>query len=483
MNFISPGFALFLSIVFLLYWFVFKKTAQLQNILLLVASFFFYAIFNWKLSGLLAFSILFNFYCGKLIEKTRERSLGKWWLASGLIFNLGILFYFKYFIFFSSVFPSNNAGPTPLQPENILVPLGLSFYTFQLLGYLIDVYNEEINSSNDLLSFSSYVAYFPKIASGPIEPAKKFLPQVAVKRNFDYALAADGMRQILWGLFTKIVVANNCASFAQSVFENHDQYPGSTLLLASFFYLFQVYCDFSGYSNIAIGISKLFGIRLSRNFNAPFFSTSIREYWQKWHITLTNWMMKYVFTPLSFSLRHFKKAGTSISIIITFVAVGLWHGTEGNFIVFGLLHGLYFMPLMLFPKRNDESGWHKQSFFFNMPRICKMFGLFLVIMLTCIFFGSRSLTEALEFINKIFSRSVLSSIAWPPFTNVFKAFMTVLFIVILLATEWMQRLQSHELQLDHIKSPYLRRSIYIAIILMISLFGSVMHINFLYSRF
>ena len=475
MNFISPGFALFLSIVFLLYWFVFKNTTRLQNILLLVASLVFYAFFNWRFLGLLFFSTLFNFYIGKFIENKKDRKAGKWLLVGGILVNLGILFYFKYFNFFSS-------GPI-LQVENILIPLGISFYTFQLIGYLIDIYNEEIKSCNDLLVFSSYVAYFPKIASGPIEPAKKFLPQIAVKRSFNYALATDGMRQILWGLFTKIVVANNCASFAQPVFENYEQYPGSTLLLASFFYLFQIYCDFSGYSNIAIGISKLFGIRLSRNFNAPFFSTSIREYWQKWHITLTNWMMKYVFTPLSFSLRHFKKAGTSISIIITFIAVGLWHGAEWNFIVFGLLHGIYFMPLMLFPKRNDESGSHKQTFFFNLARFCKMFGLFLVIMLTCIFFGSSSLTEALEFINKIFSSSVLSSTTWPPFTNVFKAFITVLFIVILLATEWMQRLQSHELQLDHIKSPYLRRSIYIAIILMILLFGSVMHINFLYSRF
>jgi D-alanyl-lipoteichoic acid acyltransferase DltB (MBOAT superfamily) len=291
------------------------------------------------------------------------------------------------------------------------------------------------------------------------------------------------MRQILWGLFTKIVVANNCASFAQPVFENHDHYPGSTLLLASFFYLFQVYCDFSGYSNIAIGISKLFGIQLSRNFNAPFFSTSIREYWQKWHITLTSWMMKYVFTPLSFSLRRFKKAGTLISIIITFVAVGLWHGAEWTFIVFGLLHGIYFIPLMLFPKKNNDPLSHKQTFFFNLVRFSKMFGLFLLIMLTCIFFGSRSLAESFGFINKIFSDSLFSSMVWPPFTSVFRTFITVLFIVILLATEGMQRPQSHELQLADIKSPYLRRTIYIAIILVILLFGSVMHINFLYSRF
>jgi len=475
MNFISPGFALFLSIVFLLYWFVFKNTARLQNILLLVASLVLYAFFNWRFLGLLVFSTLLNFYIGKLIENKKDRKAGKWLLAGGLLVNLGVLLYFKYFNFFSS--------GSILQVENILIPLGISFYTFQLIGYLIDIYNEEIKSCKDLLVFSCYVVYFPKIASGPIEPAKKFLPQIGVKRSFDYALATDGMRQILWGLFTKIVVANNCASFAQPVFENHEQYPGSTLLLASFFYLFQVYCDFSGYSNIAIGISKLFGIQLSRNFNAPFFSTTIREYWQKWHITLTSWMMKYVFTPLSFSLRYLKKAGILLSIIITFVTVGLWHGTKWNFIVFGLLHGVYFIPQMLFPKKNNERLSHRHTFFLNLARFSKMFGLFFLVMFTCIFFGSRSLTEAFGFINTVFSGSVFSSVVWPPFTSAFKTFITALFIVTLLATEWIQHPRSHELQLDHIKSPYLRRSIYIAIILAILLFGSVMHINFLYSRF
>lgn len=482
MNFVSPGFVLFLSIVFLLYWFVFKKTMQSQNILLLVASLFFYTWFNWRFSGLLIFSILFNFYIGKLIQTNRKRSAGRWLFSAGVIVNLGILFYFKYYNFFNTVSPANHQS-TPIHASDIFLPLGISFYTFQVLGYIIDVYNEEIRSCNDLLAFSTYVAYFPKIASGPIEPAKKFLPQIAIKRNFDYPLAADGMRQILWGVFTKLVIANNCASFAQPVFENHNEYPGSTLLLASFFYLFQVYCDFSGYSNIAIGVSKLFGIQLSRNFHAPFFSTTIREYWQKWHITLTSWMMKYVFTPLSFSLRQFKKAGTIISIIITFVIVGLWHGTAWTFIVFGLLHGIYFIPLLLFPKRTGDPVSHSQKTFLKLTRFAKMFGLFLIIMLTCIFFGSDSFTGAIEFINKIFSGSILSSPVWPPYTGSFKTFITAIFILILLATEWMQQPRSHELQLDHLKNPYLRRSIYIAIILAILLFGSVMHINFLYSRF
>jgi D-alanyl-lipoteichoic acid acyltransferase DltB (MBOAT superfamily) len=482
MNFVSPGFALFLSIVFLLYWFVFKKNTQSQNVLLLVASLFFYTWFNWRFSGILVFSILLNFYIGKLIQSKRERPAGKWWLSAGLIINLGIFFCFKYFNFFNIVSSDNHQGSL-IHSSDILLPLGISFYTFQVLGYIIDVSNEEIGSCNDLLAFSTYVAYFPKIASGPIEPAKKFLPQIEVKRNFDYTLATDGMRQILWGVFTKIVVANNCASFAQPVFENHTAYPGSTLLVASFFYLFQVYCDFSGYSNIAIGVSKLFGIQLSRNFHAPFFSTTIREYWQKWHITLTSWMMKYVFTPLSFSLRHFKKAGTVISIIITFLIVGLWHGTEWTFIVFGLLHGIYFIPLLLFPKNTEGSGYHRQTAFFKLTRFAKMLGLFLIIMFTCIFFGSDSLTGAIGFINKIFSGSVFSSPVWPPYTGSFKTFITVIFILILLTTEWIQQSRSHELQLDHLKNLYLRQSIYIALILAILLFGSVMHINFLYSRF
>lgn len=470
MNFVSPGFGLFLSVVFILHWFVFKKNSRSQNILLLVASLFFYTLVNWRFMGLLIFSTLFNFYVGKVIANNSQTSTGRWWLLAGLIVNLGVLFCFKYYNFFS-------VG------SGLLLPLGISFYTFQVLGYIIDVYNEETNSCNDLLTFSTYVAYFPKIASGPIEPAKKFLPQIVVKRDFDNSLATDGMRQILWGVFTKIVVANNCASFAQPVFEDHSKYPGSTLLLASFFYIFQVYCDFSGYSNIAIGVSKLFGIRLSRNFHAPFFSTTIREYWQKWHITLTSWMMKYVFTPLSFLLRKFKKTGTIISIIITFITVGLWHGAQWTFVLFGLLHGIYFIPLLLFQKRADQSIHQRLPAFLNLLRFIKMFVLFVIIMLTCIFFGSHSLPEAFGFIKKIFSGSIRSSLVWPPFTGTLKASVTVLFILILLATEWMQQPRSHELQLDHLKNPCLRRSIYIAIILVILLFGSVMHINFLYSRF
>jgi len=482
MNFVSPGFALFVSIVFLLYWFVFKKNLLSQNILLLLASLFFYAWSNWPFLGLLAFSILLNFYLGKVIFNNREKSIAKLLLIAGIIANLGILFFFKYFGGFDTASDNHHSVPGTYE-GNILLPLGISFYTFQVLGYIIDVYNEETKACNDLLAFSTYMAYFPKIVAGPIEPAKKFLPQVQIKRNFDDALAADGMRQILWGLFTKLVIANNCASFAQPVFENYDQYSGSTLLLASFFYLIQVYCDFSGYSNMAIGVSKLFGLQLSRNFHAPFFSVNIREYWQKWHITLTSWMLKYVFTPLSFSLRNLKKAGTIISIIITFVLVGFWHGATWTFIVFGLLHGLYFIPLLLFPKKNIEPENQGQSRYYQLSKYFKMAGLFLLIMFTCIFFGSSSLTEASGFLNKIFSGSLLSPIVWPPFTGSFKMFITILFILILLAIEWIQQPAVHELDLRSIKKPYIRHCIYLSIIMAILLFGSVMHIKFLYSQF
>jgi alginate O-acetyltransferase complex protein AlgI len=486
MTFTSPGFALFLSIVFLLYWLVFKKTALSQNVFLLAASLFFYTWYNWRFSGLLIISILLNFYIGKGIADYKNKIQAKWLLYLGLTVNLGLFFCFKYFNFYrdwSLSLLSNNTSNLSADAIDLFYPLGISFYTFQVLGYIIDLYNEEINPSRDLLAFSTYITYFPKIVAGPIEPAKKFLSQINVKRNFNYAQATDGMRQILWGLFTKIVIANNCASFTGPIFDDYNKYPGSTLLLGSFFYIFQVYCDFSGYSNMAIGISKLFGIQLTRNFHAPFFSTTISEYWRKWHITLTSWMMKYVFNPISFSLRRYKKTGLIISIIITFICVGLWHGAKWTFFVFGLLHGLYFIPLLLLPKSTTQTSNPRRRTFSGLKKFIKMCGLFLIIMFTAIFFGSNSVAQAIAYIKGIFSHSLISYPALPPFTGNLKALSILFFILLLLIVEWIHKKRSHELQLDYLTNPYVRRFIYFIIITIILLFGSVNHIQFFYAQF
>jgi alginate O-acetyltransferase complex protein AlgI len=475
MTLVSPGFALFLCLVFFLHWFIFKKNAGLQNLLLLASGLFFYGLHSWTLLGSLIVSILVNFYTGRFIGASQDPLYRKAWMAVSLVFNLSLLLYFKYFLFlpFGSV-----------DTISIVVPLGISFYTLQLIGYAIDIYNEEIKPEVNLVSFATYVAYFPKIIAGPIEPARKFLPQIAEKRKFNYQLAVDGVRQFLWGLFIKLVIANNADSITTDVFHQYKIYPASTLLLTAFLYIFQVYCDFAGYSNMAIGISKLFGIQLSRNFHAPFFSTNISQYWRKWHMTLTGWMMKYVFNPLAFALRQYKKMGLIVAIIITFTAVGLWHGPRWTFIVFGFLHSLYFIPLLLFPaKRQSIPLSNNVSPRLTATNGVKMLGLFLLIMVTCIFFGSRSIYEATDYISRMFSIQLLSLPVLPPGAGWPKVFVVLFFIILMLITEWKQKDKAHELEMNTIQNPWTRRLVYLGICVAILLTGSISGMEFIYAQF
>ena len=305
MTLLSFAFLVFLTVVFILYWSVFKHSARSQNMLLSLSSLLFYCLAGWHFSFVLIFSILFNFYVARFIAGNRTRRR-LFLLLTGLTVNVLILAYFKYRDFFYHdwlhiIGMPGDAGK--YDPLHIILPLGISFYTFQAIGYLVDVYNEQIEPCNGLLTFTTYMAYFPKMTAGPIEPGNHFFEQIENKREFRYPLAVDGLRQILWGAFAKLVIADNCALLAAPIFDNYHNLPSSTLLIGAFFYLFQVYCDFSGYSNMAIGISKLFGIQLMRNFASPFFSVNINEFWKKWNISLSSWMMKYVFYPLSFTLR------------------------------------------------------------------------------------------------------------------------------------------------------------------------------------
>ncbi|HEY4065241.1 MAG TPA: MBOAT family O-acyltransferase [Puia sp.] len=492
----SFEFILFLSLVFILYWSLFKNSARAQNTLLTAASLFFYGWADWRFLSLLVFSVLFNFYTGKAIRRSATKTR-QYLLYLGLAVNIGILFYFKYFHFFYGSFLRFFNGYEPdarYGALNIILPLGISFFTFQAIGYLVDLYKEEMEPAPGLLSFATYMTYFPKMTAGPIERAENFLPRIAVRREFNRTRTVDGLRQILWGSFTKLVIANNCATFTTPVFDNYDHLSGSTLLLGAFFYLFQVYCDFSGYSNIAIGISKLFGIDLMRNFAAPFFSTNIRDYWKKWHISLSSWMMHYVFTPISFTLRRYHKTGLILSIIITFLVIGLWHGANWTFILFGLLHGLYFIPLILASKpisrttsgQNPASAPAKKAHPGPSPRQgLQMLGLFILVMLTLIVFGADSVSQAIHYIGRLFSPSLFSKPSFPVEQGIggTKTLLTILFILALMTVEWIQKNKNHEMQIDDIKHPALRIGIYYTLILAILLFGSVVHIYFMYAQF
>ncbi len=456
MIFNSLGFALFLPIVLIMHWFVFNKSAKLQNILLLLASLFFYGWADWRFLFLVVANALLNFYVGNKIsdssqEKTKLRFL---WL--GIVFNLGVLGFFKYFNFFYDNFVDfGNLFGLSLSHStlHLILPLGISFFTFQTLGYIIDVYNEEIKSSRNLLSFTTYVLYFPKLLAGPIERAQKFLPQIETKRIFNSNLAIDGLRQILWGLFAKIVIADNCAPFVNGVFENYQTQTSAMLIAGTFYYLIQIYADFSGYSNVAIGVSKLFGIKLMINFNTPFYSTNISDFWKSWHISLTSWLMDYVFTPLSFILRKYKKKGLFLAIMITFILVGFWHGAKWTFIIFGILQGLYFLPFIIKGSLSNTSTLSKNKMIPSFKEFFQMTGLFCLMMLSTVFFRADDTSQAITYISNIFSASIVII----PDLN---QFMFIPVIILFMTIEWFTRNKQYALEINNLPI-YLRWSVYL----------------------
>ncbi len=459
MVFNSPEFALFLPVVFILYWFVFRKSALGQNIILLSASIFFYVWADWRFLFLVLANALFNFYLGLKIRDTQEEKSKQGLLWLGVVINLGVLGYFKYFNFFYDSFADliNLFGADINHSSlKIILPLGISFFTFQTLGYIIDIYNEDTEPCRDVLAFSTYVLYFPKILAGPIERAQRFIPQIEVKRSFDSNLALDGLRQILWGLFAKIVIADNTAAIVNDIFNGYQTQPASMLFIGAICYLIQIYSDFSGYSNIAIGVSKLLGIKLMTNFKTPFFSTNISDFWKKWHISLTGWLMDYVFTPLSFILRKRKKIGLFMAIMVTFILVGFWHGANWTFIMFGIIQGLYFLPMIIRGTMNSSSVIAPGKLFPSFKELLQMSFLFILLSLTAIFFRAENVGQAFGYIASIFSLSILT----PP--DLSQLMFVVPFMVIFMIMEWVSRNKNHGLEFSG-RSVYFKWSVYIII--------------------
>ena len=479
MVFNSFGFLAFIIPVVLLYWIFFRKSSRLQNIMLLLSSIAFYIIGDWRFFALLAISTLINFYLGISIHNQKNDKRKSLTLRLGVILNIGVLLYFKYFNFFITEFSEllNIVGLQSLDTLNIILPLGISFYTFQLLGYLIDVYNEEVEANHSLIEFSVFVLFFPKILSGPIERATNLLPQLQKVKEFKYEVFVDGLRQILWGLFAKVVIAENCAALVDSVYVDYESQPGSTLLIGAFFYAIQLYADFSGYSNMAIGVAKLFGVHLMRNFSTPFFSVNIADYWRGWHISLTTWMMDYVFTPLSFMLRKYGRQGLIISIVATFILVGFWHGANWTFVVYGLLHGLYFIPLVYAGKMNKSNN-ELNGLIPSAIGLIKMLGLFLLIVLTDIFFRAPELNDAFNYFEILFSASLVErpDIMIGSTTN-----FTLLFMSIYFAVEWINKHKSHDFEIS--KAPLVVRwASYVTIFIAILIFGRSSE-TFIYFQF
>ena len=404
MFFNSFHFALFLPLIFVLYWFVFNKSKSTQNFLLICASYYFYSCWNWYFLFLLVFSTLLDYFAALQIEKSKNAKRSKIILWICVSINLGFLSVFKYYNFFADSFSALllccgiNASPVLL---NIILPVGISFYTFHGLSYIIDIYYKRIKAEPNFIDYSLFVSYFPLLVAGPIERATHLLPQIKLKRNFDFDKAKQGIYQIIWGLVKKIVIADSCAVYANQIFDHYQNMNSLSLILGTVYFAFQIYGDFSGYSDIALGTSKLFGIDLLKNFDFPYFSRDIAEFWRKWHISLSSWFKDYVYIPLGGSAGSVWLKVRNTFII--FLVSGFWHGANWTYVAWGFINALYFLPLLLLKQNRKNINSIKLTFDFSSFK--EIFNLLLTFGITCfawIFFRSKSITDAFLYIKKIF---------------------------------------------------------------------------------
>ncbi|MDM8543259.1 MBOAT family O-acyltransferase [Desulfococcaceae bacterium HSG9] len=479
MLFNSIEFIIFLPIVFILYWVVTNRSLKIQNLLLVIASYFFYGWWDWRFLFLIAFSSFVDYFVGIRIAKTNDKTQRKLLLLTSIFVNIGFLGFFKYFNFFSENFAKafTFLGLPITDPVllNIILPVGISFYTFQTLSYTIDVYKRKLEATKDIIAFFAFVSFFPQLVAGPIERATNLLPQFYKKRTFEYDSIVDGMRQILWGLFKKMVIADNCAKYANDIFANCSSYSGSTLLLGAVFFAFQIYGDFSGYSDVAIGTARLFGMSLMRNFAFPYFSRDIAEFWRRWHISLSTWFRDYLYIPLGGS-----HGGTWMkirNIFIIFIVSGFWHGANWTFIAWGALNAVYFLPLMLLNKNKSNMDTVAKGRFLPSLKDVFQIGLtFFITLIAWVFFRAESLYMAVHYIIGIFSVSLFS------LPQVFPIDI-LCFIILFTLAEWLQREKQHTLQFDKvIFSKVARWGIYYSIIWVILSFGGDQQ-EFIYFQF
>ncbi|MDC1324773.1 MBOAT family protein [Flavobacteriaceae bacterium] len=437
MLFNSIDFAVFLPIVFILYWVV-NENLKLQNVLIIISSYLFYGWWDWRFLFLILLSTVVDYSVGVLLHKQNNVSKRKILLLISVIINLGFLGFFKYYNFFLENFVSAFSlfGVEINQSSlNIILPVGISFYTFQTLSYTIDVYKRKLEPTTDVIEFAAFVCFFPQLVAGPIERATSLLSQFYKKRIFEYHKAVDGLRQILWGLFKKIVIADNCAQQANEIFNNSSDYSGSTLALGAIFFTFQIYGDFSGYSDIAIGTSRLFGFNLKQNFAFPYFSRDLAEFWRRWHISLSTWFRDYLYIPLGGS-----RGGIWMKVrntFIIFIVSGFWHGANWKFIVWGALNALYFMPLLL-SKRNriNTNTVAEGRMLPNSKELFQMSLTFSLTVLAWVFFRAENIEHAISYISEILSASFFTI---PKFTGMREAFITIILSIIFVFVEWKGR--------------------------------------------
>lgn len=479
MLFNSIEFAIFLPTVFFLYWFVANKHLKAQNILLVIASYVFYGWWDWRFLSLIVASCLVDYFVGIGLLRTDDKTKRKLLLLASIVVNLGFLGFFKYYNFFldnfvkAFTFFGQTINPRGL---NIILPLGISFYTFQTLSYSIDVYRRKLEPTRDIVAFFAFVSFFPQLVAGPIERATNLLPQFYRQRTFDRDKAIDGLRQMLWGLLKKIVIADNCAKYVNMIFAQQNDYSGSTLLLGACFFAFQIYGDFSGYSDIAIGTSRLFGFNLMQNFSFPYFSRDIAEFWRRWHISLSSWFRDYVYIPLGGS-RGGKWQRIRNTFII-FLVSGFWHGANWTFVAWGFVNAVYFLPLLLLNRnRLNTDVVSPGKLFPSVREFLAIFATFFMTVVAWVFFRATDIHHAFAYLNNMFSRTL--------FTLPEKVYspQIVLVILVFFFIEWLQREKQHALEDIERKLPKIvRLGVYYSIIVVILFLGGDQQ-EFIYFQF
>ncbi|MCV6628454.1 MAG: MBOAT family protein [Flavobacteriaceae bacterium] len=404
MLFNSLEFAIFLPLVFGLYWFLLQGHLRMQNFLIVLASYLFYGYWDWRFLGLIIFSTVLDYTVGVLLDKTEDTYRRKLLLWVSIVVNLGFLGFFKYYNFFVNSFIDAFASlGIHLEGSTlkIILPVGISFYTFQTLSYTIDVYRKQLKPTKDFVAFAAFVSFFPQLVAGPIERASHLLPQFYVKRKFDVTKAKDGLRQILWGLFKKIVIADNFAKYANIIFNDSDSYNGATLWLGVICFGFQIYGDFSGYSDIAIGTARLFGFDLKQNFAFPYFSRDIAEFWRRWHISLSSWFRDYLYIPLGGS-----RGGLNMKIrntFIIFVVSGFWHGANWTYLIWGALNAIYFLPLLLSKTNRVHTDLVAEGKWFpSWKEIGKILWTNILVLFAWAFFRAKNMEHALQYTSDMF---------------------------------------------------------------------------------
>lgn len=479
MLFNSIEFVIFLPLTFVVYWLLRKKTGW-QNAFVVGASYLFYGWWNWRFLLLIAFTTLCSYISGRAIEASAAKpAKAKAVMWGNIILNLGILGIFKYYDFFIQSFADTFLhGHADHLLLHLVLPVGISFYTFQALSYSIDVYRGSLKATRNPLAFFAYVSFFPQLVAGPIERATSLLPQFEQPRRFDYRQCVDGLRQMLWGFFKKMMVADSCAQYADPIFQHPDWYNGATLLLAAVLFTLQIYCDFSGYSDIAIGCAKLFGIRLRRNFNVPYFSRDIAEFWRRWHISLTTWFRDYIYIPLGGS--RCSKGKVIRNTFVIFLVSGLWHGANWTFLAWGAYHAVLFMPMILLGKNRRHTdvvaaGRRLPS----LAELGQMTITFVLAVMGWVLFRADSIEAAWAYYQHMFGHLFSGG---PNITSQLNKWVMIVAITLLTVVEWINRAEEHEF-VRQPRSRVLRWGFYLVLLTMIGAYMVTNEMPFIYFQF